>query len=411
MAVTENDLVISKWQKRYVMAAYEKNKLVELSFSDVIAEDEADRSKDVLIGDIYIGRVQNIVKNIQAAFVEYLPGRVGYYPLTHNRTHLYASASKSPDDVLHIGDEILVQVERGEIKSKAAVLTSHVQFANDQLVLMHKEGSVGISKKITGERKRTALKTLGEQLIQGTELGIVWRTEAAYKNDTELTVSFETLKLNYYHIMKTYQKRTCFSRVFRRDDRWFQAVHVKPDDNLRVQTDIKSIYDELRSAFGDGPQGPLIEYYTDEYPLIKLKSLETGIDRALNKFVWLKSGASIVIEPTEALTAIDVNTSRAEVYKKDKDIFFRINKEAAVEIFRQIRLRNISGMILIDFINMKTQQQEDELMTLLKQLAAQDPVNCNVIDMTALGLVEITRKRTLRPILEQIYRSKGMNDI
>lgn len=399
---TDHDLIITRWQDHGVIASYEGGKLSELSFTESLPGDSSDKGKDVLIGDIYIGRVQSIVKNIQAAFVEYLPGHIGYYPLTHNRTHLFTAASKQPDAALTVGDEILVQIERGEIKSKAAVLTSHIQFADEHMVLMYKEGNVGISKKITGERKRERLKSLGERLIAGTELGIVWRTEAAAADAEILTASYKTLLDNHKNIMSTYQKRTCFSRLYRRDDRWFQAVHAKPDDHLRVQTDIRAVYDELISAFGAAANGPVIEYYNDTYPLLKLKSLETGIDRALNKLVWLKSGASVVIEPTEALTAIDVNTSRAEVYKKDKDIFFRINKEAAIEIFRQIRLRNISGMILIDFINMKSREQEDELMILLKQLAAKDPVNCNVIDMTALGLVEITRKRTLRPIHEQI---------
>ncbi len=406
MRVPENDLVITTWHDRWVIASYEQNKLVELSFTEGASQDHGNRYNDALIGDIYIGRVQNIVKNIQAAFVEYMPGCVGYYPLTHNRTHLYASLSKDPRAALNVGDEILVQIERGEIKQKAAVLTSHIQFADKHMVLMYKEGKVGISKKIVGERKRTRLKELGEQLIQGTDLGIVWRTEAAKAEISELRASFEMLAVNHKNIMETYQKRTCFSRLYRRDDRWFQAVHAKPDSHLRVQTDIREVYDELISAFGDVPHSPQIEYYSDDYALLKLKSLETGIERVLSRLVWLKSGASVVIEPTEALTAIDVNTSRADVHKKDNDIFFKINKEAAAEIFRQIRLRNISGMILIDFINMKSKEQEDELMVLLKQLAAQDPVNCNVIDMTALGLVEVTRKRTMRPVFEQLKECK-----
>ena len=150
-------------------------------------------------------------------------------------------------------------------------------------------------------------------------------------------------------------------------------------------------------------QPPLVEFYDDpEYPLIKLKSMETQISRALAKNVWLKSGASLVIESTEALTSIDVNTSKTEIHKKDEETFLQINMEAAAEICRQLRLRNLSGIIIVDFINLSSKENELRLMSELKKLARKDPVPLNVVDMTALGLVEITRKRTYRPLHEQV---------
>ena len=134
--------------------------------------------------------------------------------------------------------------------------------------------------------------------------------------------------------------------------------------------------------------------------------METQLGRALSKNVWLKSGASLVIEPTEALTAIDVNTSKAEIHKKNEEIFLQINLEAAAEICRQIRLRNLSGMIIVDFINLSSKKAEEQLMTELRKLSRQDPVQLNVIDMTPLGLVEMTRKRTYRPLYEQIKEAE-----
>ena len=139
---------------------------------------------------------------------------------------------------------------------------------------------------------------------------------------------------------------------------------------------------------------------------MKLKSLETQVSRALSKNVWLRSGASLVIECTEALTAIDVNTSKTETRKKDEETFLQINLEAAREVCRQLRLRNISGIIIVDFINLSNKEYSDQLMAELRKMVKEDPVQTNVIDMTPLGLVELTRKRTYKPFHEQFRESE-----
>ena len=174
-------------------------------------------------------------------------------------------------------------------------------------------------------------------------------------------------------------------------------------EEVRIITDIREVYEDLVQEKEVWNTLTCVEFYNDEsYPLIKLKSLETQMERVLSKHVWMRSGASLVIEPTEALTCIDVNTSKTEIHKKNEEAFLQINLEAAKEVCRQIRLRNLSGIIIVDFINMKDKTSEERLMGELKSLAKQDPVQTNVIDMTPLGLVEITRKRTYRPFHEQI---------
>ena len=141
--------------------------------------------------------------------------------------------------------------------------------------------------------------------------------------------------------------------------------------------------------------------------MIKLKNIETQLGRALSKNVWLKSGASLVIEATEALTSIDVNTSKTEIHKKNDETFLQINMEAAAEICRQLRLRNLSGIIIADFINLSSKDAENALMSELRRLSKEDPVPLNIVDMTALGLVEMTRKRTYRPLHEQIKEAEN----
>ena len=197
--------------------------------------------------------------------------------------------------------------------------------------------------------------------------------------------------------------RTCYSKIYGMPQNWLKYVHANNLHDLRIVTDLEDVFDNLMKQDYISDKNNLCEFYSDKtYSLIKLKSLETQIDRAVSKHVWLRSGASLVIEPTEALTSIDVNTSKTEIRKKDESTFLEINIEAAHEIFRQIRLRNLSGIIIVDFINLSDKKNEILLMNTLKLAAQEDPVQTNVIDITPLGLVEITRKRTYRPFYEQL---------
>ena len=159
------------------------------------------------------------------------------------------------------------------------------------------------------------------------------------------------------------------------------------------------MYEQLQNDGYDN-----LEFYEDSnYPLEKLAGIKTKLDKALSKRVWLKSGGNLVIEPTEALTVIDVNTGKAIEGKRNKETtFFKVNCEAAKEAARQIRLRNLSGIIIIDFINMKNSDNNLALLHSLREWTADDPVTTKVIDMTPLGLVEITRKKIHMPLSEQL---------
>lgn len=352
------------------------------------------------IGEIYIGKVKNIVENIQAAFVEVSPGIVGYYSLKTNTNHFFVRPTQRK---LCAGDEILVQVERGSIKSKAPVLTSRIQLQGESIVLLANYHFIGISKKIHSEHVRTKLHAFAEELIQEHPHGIIFRTQSEDLDFEKIKAEYERLLVDYNHIMSTYTYRTCYSKLYSMPQNWLNYVHAKAEEAFRILTDIPEIYQTLSTDEEIRLSPSVCKIYTDtDYPLIKLKSLETKMERALSKNVWLRSGASLVIEPTEALTAIDVNTSKSEIRKKHEEAFLEINLEAAHEVFKQIRLRNLSGIIIVDFINLSNKAYNDQLMSELRRLAQKDPVQTNVIEMTALGLVEITRKRTYRPLYEQL---------
>lgn len=390
-AMMSKEVIITNYKNQYMIASLFDGKAAEIFFKAPGA---------LKIGDIFIGKVKNIVENIQAAFVEIQPGIIGYYSLKTNTHHLLTRPSNRR---LSVGDEILVQVERGSIKSKAPVLTSKIQLSGKNMVFLGNQQSIGISKKIISTERREALKVLGKALTETEVSGLIFRTDSAECTDQILQDEYRQLEVDYKNIMSIYPNRTCYSKIYTKPEDWLQYVHMVPEPGLRILTDVPEIYHLLQSKYRHMIQPPLVELYDDpEYPLIKLKSMETQISRALAKNVWLKSGASLVIESTEALTSIDVNTSKTEIHKKDEETFFQINMEAAAEICRQLRLRNLSGIIIVDFINLSSKENELRLMSELKKLARKDPVPLNVVDMTALGLVEITRKRTYRPLHEQV---------
>lgn len=384
------EVIITKYKQYYLIVLMEDGKAAEIFL----------KSPDALeIGDIFIGKVKNIVDNIQAAFVEIEPGIVGYYSLKSNTSHLYAGAERKK---LCAGDEILVQVERGSIKSKAPVLTSKIQLQGKHLVFLGNYHFIGISKKITSDAVRSQLRELGHQLIDEDKKGIIFRTSASKAAPEEVISEYKSIEVNYNNIMSTYKNRTCYSKLYSKPENWLSYVHVTDETDLNIVTDLPEVYESVREISLTSDQVSCSFYEDASYPLIKLKSLETLMDRVISKKVWLRSGASLVIETTEALTAIDVNTSKAEIHKKDEETFFQINMEAAREICRQIRLRNLSGIIIVDFINLSDEAHIEQLMCELNKEAKKDPVQVNVIDMTPLGLVEMTRKRTYRPFHEQI---------
>ena len=385
------EVVITNYKSNQLIALFDNNKAIEMFF----------KSPDSIeIGDLYIGKVKNIVDNIQAAFVEVSPGVVGYYSLKNNTQHLFADPTQKK---LRAGDDILVQIERGAIKSKAPVLTSRIQLQGEYLVFLANYHFVGISKKITDTEKRERLKELSNNLIQSTNHGVILRTQASNVSDDILIEEYNRLMVYYNNIMTTYVLRTCYSKIYSMPKNWLNYVHCNNTNDLKVVTDIPEIYDDLKTLADTSENTFVYSYYNDKtYPLIKLKSLETQIERAISKHVWLRSGASLVIEPTEALTCIDVNTSKAEIHTKNEETFLQINLEAAKEVCRQIRLRNLSGIIIVDFINMSDKKNEVYLINILRQYAQEDPVQLNVIDMTPLGLVEMTRKRTYKPFHEQL---------
>ncbi len=356
-----------------------------------------------LLNSIYIGKVTNVVTNIDAAFVEIFPGQICFLPLAESKNARLTN--RSFDGRLIAGDEIVVQVVREAVKTKQPVLSANLSFTGTYCVVTTGEKRLGFSAKLN-ETEKAALKKYVSAMkdsINREKFGYVIRT-----NSRELSGNYQVLKEEMLSLtdkaeslLKTAEHKTCYSRLWEGADSYLDGVRlVYQSDYDEIITDDKEIYEVLCRS---GICTERVRFYEDaRLPLQKLYSVETKLSEALSKNVWLKSGGYLVIEPTEALTAIDVNTGKSVADRNAEEHYFKINLEAAEEIAVQLKLRNISGMILVDFINMKSKEKETRLLARLKELLKKDGVRTSVIDITGLGLVEITRKKINKPLAEQL---------
>ncbi len=395
----KRQLVITTYKNKILSCLYEDDRLAE-----VMTETARD---EIRVGDIYIGKVMKIVSNIDAAFVAIAPGVNGYYSLKENSRHLHTR--KADGEKLACGDEIMVQVSRENLKTKAWTLSSDISLAGDFVVLDAGHDQIRISAKITEDAKRDHLRQLVTGIVPDDfDMGLTIRTAAQEADAGALSAEIFRLHETYEELISVYRNRTCYSRLFSADPDHIKLMRrYLRDSSFNITTDIRPVYENIMDIFvRTGMQGEAdrqVKYYNDpSWPLIKLKNIEAQLEKALAKKVWMRSGAYLVIEQTEAMTVIDVNTGKNLSKKEIEKHFLDVNLEAAQEICRQIRLRNLSGIIIVDFINMKDPENGQQLMQVLRTEAARDPVRFTVVDRTRLQLVEMTRQKIRRSLAQQL---------
>lgn len=415
-------LLITRWNGQILTALTEDGRCRSLNLEP--AENGG------ILGNIYIGKVKNIVKNIESAFVDLGGGLTGYYSLRENQRHLFADEAGRegepagfpdtgradccgsffdplPDSrrKLKPGDEIIVQVERDAVKTKDPVLTSNLNFTGKYLVLTMGKNLIGFSAKLRENGWKENMRRLLEENKDGN-FGIIVRTNAREADTETILAELEALKARKDRLFGTAAHRTCYSLLLAGAPSYVNSIRDAYADGLcAIVTDDRGCYEALRQYLEENQREDLekLNFYEDSMlPLMKLYSLETAMEQALGKRVWLKSGGYLVIEPTEALTVIDVNTGKYTGKKTQAETILKINCEAAVEIARQLELRNLSGIVIVDFIDMDEEADRRALMKLLERELLRDPVKTVLVEMTKLGLVEITRKKVRRPLAEQV---------
>ena len=352
------------------------------------------------VGNVYRGRVVNVVHGMQAAFVDiglkknaYL--FVGDSGMEAGSELVSGSVVKQSSLTVCEGDEIMVQVVKDPFGTKGVRITQDVTLPGRFVVLMPKNPYVGISRKIENYEKRNALIAMAEQ-IDAEGMGFIIRTAAESATKGEIVAEIKALIKIYRDIERKYDEVFAPAIIHRESDIEIRAVR----DMLNSETEEIIINDEktcenLREQFSYlMPKKAGLFRYVNRMDLLNSYGLSREIEKILKRKVVLKNGAYLIIDRTEALTSIDVNTGKFVGSNRLEDTVFETNLVAADEIARQLRLRNVGGIIVVDFIDMELPQHREAVIDRLRQAVKRDRIKTSVIGMTGLGLLELTRKKT-----------------
>ncbi|HKL80746.1 MAG TPA: ribonuclease E/G [Mobilitalea sp.] len=405
----EQKLVITKQNNKIISAFLEGRDMVQVSMN-------ASQNEDIL-GNIYLGKVKNIIKNINAAFIEIADGRMCYYSMAENRYPIMANLSESKllednpsgrltEAVIKVGDELIVQVSKEDVKTKAPVVTSNINLTGRYIALTYGKTTLGVSAKIEDEKERKRLRNIVKR-FESNNHGFVIRTNAAYAQEDVILNELMKLQSTFENIRSYGIHKNRFSLLYRTPPNYICDIRDGYIDHVdEFITDDALLYGHIKEYlehYQVEDIGKLRLYSDATLSLSNLYGINEKLKEALKPMVWLKSGGTLVIQPTEALTAIDVNTGKAVAGKKKvQETFLKVNREAAKEIAKQVRLRNLSGIIIIDFIDLELKKDKELLMEELESYLKADPIKTTLVDMTALGLVEVTRKKVRKPLHEQV---------
>jgi ribonuclease G len=383
------------------VAILEDGQLVELM------HDRPDR--DRIVGDVYLGRVEAVLPGIQAAFVDIGTGKSGF---------LHASDAKPGDedegdnggggrrhppiqDVVSKGDAVLVQVTKEPIGGKGPRVTRQISFPGRFLVYMPYSSRVGVSRKIEDDDERDRLRELGRELLEGKDGGVIIRTVGEELNKKTFKQELDSLRQRWEKIQRraegmqapalVYQEAKLTSGIIR--DTFSEKVDELVVDSAELAHEVKSYLGQVSPDLLDR-----VKHYTGELPVFDEYGIEEEIRGAFSRKVGLRSGGHIVIDPTEALVAIDVNTGRYTGKKDPKETILRTNLDAAREIARQLRLRDVGGIIVCDFIDMEDMENRERVLHEMKTHLGRDRARSKVFGISELGLMQMSRQR-VRPSL------------
>lgn len=410
-------IIITRYRSKLISVLYREEQAVEINVEE-----------DSLIGAIFVARVSKMVHNIEAAFLEIVSDGEKipvFYSLHDNSVHNFVDGREH--DKLVEGDEIVVQITKDAVKTKAPIASAHLVLGGQYVVASRGRGKICFSSKIKNKAWR-------EECMQEFHNRLKERDDCDLEQaHTSMSVDYLIRTLAYTDkipwnavvlegmMLQNELNRILSSAGFMKAPALLkssEAKYIAICKKYRPQeiiTNEEAVYEELQKwvnadVTDTATEAPNLRWYRDDdVSLDKLYSIQTLMDGLMQKKVWMKSGAYLVIEYTEAMTVIDVNSGKIDIHKEPEEVRVRVNMEAAKVCMEQIRLRNLSGIIIIDFIDMKKENRK-RIFEVLESLAKEDRIKTSIVDFTALGLVEMTRQRSQRPLYEQI-REMDAKDI
>lgn len=383
--MSEGQIILSNYKGNNVVTGFIDGKMEFLTFE-----------RESHLNEVYLGKVDHIVKNLNAAFVKYDGVNIGYLPLDRITGACVTNRKLALGDMLKNGDEVIVQVESEAIKTKKTKLTTSFSVSGKYSVITLGRNGVGASVKLPDEIRHSLvskarnifdeIKNDYSDKLFDADIGLIIRTNAGDIDNGEFENEFK------------FDLKTCFEKLSgilsegRSRTIYTSLYHVEVSSIEKAATYLKnSGISDMVVIEDNGIHG-----------------IVSKIDELRKNRIWLKSGAFIIIEQLESFNAIDVNTGKA--IKGKNNISLDVNLEAADEIMRQVRLRNLTGMILIDFINMKSDSDYDKLISHMKMLCRQDQVHTNYVDITGLGIMELTRNKNDKSLKEILHEVENVVD-
>ncbi|MEE9608604.1 MAG: Rne/Rng family ribonuclease [Myxococcota bacterium] len=414
----QNEILINAGDGETRVAILERGTFVELHI-------ERDRDRSVA-GMVVLGRVSRVLPGMQAAFVDIGLEKAAFLYVGDYLEETYMDVDLDEEDpprgrrprgrngngrqmpkiesVLREGQEIVVQVAKEPIGTKGARITSHVSIAGRHLVLTPWAQRVGVSRRIESDRERRRLREIVSR-IRPADLGFIIRTAGDAARETDLEADVKYLTSVWDEIQLKKEEATAPSELYTELSLPLRAIRdFSNTQTKRILVDDEQVHEEMKqfiSRFVAEPK-PRLERYRDSVPIFDSCGIESCIDDNVGKKVWLKSGGYLIFDQSEALTAIDVNTGRY-VGKRDlEETVLKTNLEAVKEIVYQLRFRNIGGLIIMDLIDMESAENREKVYRALQEALRQDKAKTNILKISELGLVEMTRKRTRESLVRQL---------
>lgn len=408
----KRELVVNVISSETRAALREDGRLVELFIERP--------SNERVAGNIYKGRVENVLPGMQAAFVNIGLERNAFLYVDDALSNVAAPwddedweedlrrarGRVSISDVLKEGQEVVVQVSKEPMGTKGARVVTACSLPGRYLVLMPSVSYVGVSRRIEDQAERERLRNLAVR-IKPASMGVIVRTVAEGRSERDLRRDLQYLLKLWNRILHKARQLPAPSLLYRDYDLVYRLVRdLFTEDVDRMYVDSPEALEKARDVLRSlAPRlQNRVQLYTGQEPIFEAFGLEAEIDKALRRKVWLDCGGYLVIDETEALVSIDVNTGRFVGNKDLSDTVLRANLEAAREIARQLRLRNMAGIIIVDFIDMDSPEDQAQVLATLTEEVRKDRVKTNVVGFTSLGLVELTRKKVKRDLMETMFK-------
>ncbi len=355
-----------------------------------------------LAGNIYLGKVARVLPGMQSAFIDIGLERAAFLHVADiweaNPYHTAAATPTPIEKILRDGQTVMVRVIKDPIGTKGARLSTQISIAGRMLVYLPQDAHIGISQRIEDETDRESLRNRVQSMLPPEEKGgFIVRTMAEEASDAELLADIDYLRKIWASLQEAARTQSA-PRLLYQDLNLAHRVlrDFVGDNTTSIQVDSRKNFQKLSEFAAAYTPGVLsrLQHYTGERPIFDLYGVEEEIQRALGRRVDLKSGGYLIVDQTEAMTTIDVNTGGFVGGRNFDDTIFKTNLEAAIAIARQLRIRNLGGIIILDFIDMENAEHRNAVITELNKALASDRTKVSVSEFSALGLVEMTRKRT-----------------